>query len=177
MLKREATKILKARAKELKVSQADLSKDVTLHVDYFFILEFGEHLLALREQDVDEIHDELRITPLPNTKEQLLGVINVRGRIVSIIDLHAYLNMRADSHFERAKAKTVIVDMGEFASGILVSDVLEKITVEKDLVEHIKSDSADSEYITSVIPFADQKVGVLDIRRILNLEELIINHG
>jgi purine-binding chemotaxis protein CheW len=176
MLKRDVTKILKSRAKELKESQELSHGSSNLDQDHYFILEFGEQLIALHESDVDEIQDELRITPVPNVQNKLLGVINVRGQIVSILDLNPYLNVSSEEYFEKTKAKTVIIETERYTSGILVSDVIEKVAVLKGDVEIIKTDQDSSEYINSVIPFLDQKVGVLDIRRILNKEELIINH-
>jgi purine-binding chemotaxis protein CheW len=168
--------VLHQRALELKVNNTSKKEVENEDRVYFYILEFGASLIAITEGDVDEIQDELRITPIPAVTKSILGVINVRGSLISIINLKDYIHLDTSIHFERSKAKTILLNVGKFTSGILVSDVLEKIGVPRAQVDSVEGQVGVTDYISAVVPYNGKKVGVLDLRRILSNEEFIIDH-
>ncbi|MDO5652227.1 MAG: chemotaxis protein CheW [Moraxella sp.] len=72
--------------------------------------------------EVSEVLAMPELTPIPLTKSWLLGVANVRGRLLPLTDLAKFLGLEGG---ERLKSrKVMVVDQGETFSGILVDQVL-----------------------------------------------------
>lgn len=72
--------------------------------------------------EVSEILAVPELTPIPLTKPWLLGVANVRGRLLPLADLAKFLNIESS---ERLKNKKVmVIDQDGVFSGILVDQVL-----------------------------------------------------
>lgn len=61
-------------------------------------------------------------TPMPLTKEWLLGIANVRGRLLPLMDLAKFLRIDAKNHIKHQKV--MVVDQGETFVGLLVDQVL-----------------------------------------------------
>ena len=71
--------------------------------------------------DVSEILALPELTPIPRTKPWLLGVANVRGRLLPLADLAKFLNI--DSRERLKDKKVMVIDQDGFFSGILVDQV------------------------------------------------------
>jgi len=87
----EQTRILKERAKNLaREGQADQATRKQLDV-VEFLLAYERY--AVESHWVREVHPLKEITPLPGTPAFVLGIINVRGRIVSVVDLKRFFDL------------------------------------------------------------------------------------
>jgi purine-binding chemotaxis protein CheW len=87
----EQNKILKERAKNLaREGQADQAARKHLDVVEFFL---AYERYAIESSWVREVHPLKEITPLPGTPAFVLGIINVRGRIVSVVDLKKFFDL------------------------------------------------------------------------------------
>ncbi len=80
----------------------------------------GVELLAPLEQ-VDEILTVPQLTRVPLVKPWVLGIANVRGNLLPVMDLGAFLGLGATARDEAARV--MAVRQGEFFSGVLVSAV------------------------------------------------------
>lgn len=72
--------------------------------------------------EVSEVLLMPELTPIPLTKPWLLGVANVRGRLLPLVDLAEFLNI--DGHERLKNKKVMVVDQESVFSGILVDQVL-----------------------------------------------------
>lgn len=71
--------------------------------------------------EVSEILAMPELTPIPLTKPWLLGVANVRGRLLPLADLAKFLHI--DSHERLKNKKVMVIDQDGVFSGILVDQV------------------------------------------------------
>lgn len=80
----QSQSILRARARAL--AMGNVEPDVGPEID---VLEFllGDDGYALEMQYVQEVHPLAELTPLPCTPSFVRGIVNLRGRILSVIDL------------------------------------------------------------------------------------------
>jgi twitching motility protein PilI len=86
-------------------------------------LRLGHWHLVLSLSEVDEIVNVSRITPVPGVEPWLLGVANLRGTIVSFIDLPMMLSK--ETHIElTAVSRAVVFHDREWSYGLLVDDVI-----------------------------------------------------
>lgn len=87
--------------------------------------ELGPETYGIDIRKVQEVRSFESPTPLPHTPDWLLGVTNLRGTVVPIVDLRVRLGLPAQ--FEQ-RTVTAVLDLGSRTTGIVVdgvSDVLE----------------------------------------------------
>ena len=72
--------------------------------------------------EVSEILTMPRVTALPRVRAWILGIANVRGRLIPIVDLHRYLGVTAST--PRLQWRVFVVDAPEFRVGLVVEQSL-----------------------------------------------------
>ncbi|MFA6149081.1 MAG: chemotaxis protein CheW [bacterium] len=123
--------------------------------------EYGVDILK-----VHEINRMMDITAVPNAPNCIEGVINLRGKVIPVINLRMKFGLphrQAD-----ALSKIVVVDIG-MAAGIIVDSVSEVLRVSSDVIEPPPPMTASigSEYILGVGKLKDRLLILLDIERLL----------
>jgi purine-binding chemotaxis protein CheW len=68
------------------------------HMDKFLIFRVGDQLYGTPLSDIIEVIEPLEITPAPNSKKEFLGVINLRGEVLSVIDLRVRFKQPQDNN-------------------------------------------------------------------------------
>lgn len=132
--------------------------------------EFGVDILM-----VQEIIRLPNITPIPNSPESILGMINLRGKIIPIIDLRQRLRIRGAKPSENDRStRILIVELGGHVTGFIVDSVSEVMKVEMSDIEptpHLVTSSIDAAYIQGVIKLPNRLIVLLDFRQILKPRE------
>jgi purine-binding chemotaxis protein CheW len=114
------------------------------------------------------VQEIIRHTParrIPGSPSHVLGVINLRGRIIPVVDLRARLGMATDPP---ADAKIVVLEMSEFSAGVLVDQVREVLTVGADRCEPPPGDAGHAGYIDAVARLEGRPVVILDMPCLLS---------
>ena len=127
--------------------------------------EYGVDILKVHE--IDRMMD---ITEVPNAPSSIEGVINLRGKVIPVINLRRKFNLperEADS-----RTKIVVVDIGTSA-GMIVDSVSEVLRISSDIIEPPPPMTAgvSSEYIRGVGKLKDRLLILLDIEKLLGAEE------
>ena len=129
--------------------------------------EYGIEILQARE-----VVGLMHIDPVPRTPSWMKGVINLRGRIIPVIDLRGRFQMRpADSTSESC---IVVVDIAGKMTGVIVDFLSGVVTLEEDDFEDTPElgNNISVDCITGIAKLDDRVVIVLNIGRILDNEEL-----
>ncbi|WP_245578902.1 chemotaxis protein CheW [Cucumibacter marinus] len=105
-------------------------------------------------------------TPLPNTREFVRGVINLRGTIVPIFDLRARFG---SGKTEATKTHVVVVlSVGDKWVGMLVDKVSDILTVNKDDIHAVpEGNSMDSELLGGIVTHENTMVGLIDLENVV----------
>ncbi|SHL01372.1 chemotaxis protein CheW [Rhodothermus profundi] len=128
--------------------------------------EFGVDIL-----NVQEIIRPVDITRVPNAPAFVEGVINLRGRIVPVVDLRKRFNL---PQRERDKnSRIIVVELGDKIVGFMVDAVREVLRVDPSVIEPPPelAIGIDAHYITGVAKLEDRLLILLDLERILSEEE------
>ncbi len=128
--------------------------------------EFGVDIL-----NVQEIIRPVDITRVPNAPAFVEGVINLRGRIVPVVDLRKRFNL---PQRERDKnSRIIVVELGDKIVGFMVDAVREVLRVDPAVIEPPPelAIGIDAHYITGVAKLEDRLLILLDLERILSEEE------
>ena len=125
---------------------------------------FGVDIFAVRE-----IVKAQEITSVPGTASYVLGIINLRGSIISVVDLAARLGL-GSATVGRA-SRIIVVDLDGFTVGFLVDAATEVMKFPGESIEpapeELKGDIHD-DYLEGVGKLEDRLVIVLNLRNLLS---------
>jgi purine-binding chemotaxis protein CheW len=127
----------------------------------------GEEVYGVEITTVREIRAWNGATPLPNTREFVRGVINLRGTIVPIFDLRARFG---DGKTSPTKTHVVVViSVGEKWVGILVDAVSDILTVAREDIHPVPEGSgADGELLSGIVTHESRMVGLIDLHAVVD---------
>ncbi len=139
-----------------------------------FTLE-GE-TFALDVSGVREVLESIPVTRIPRTPPYMLGVVNVRGSVVPVIDLRLKLGMRVSEQSEGACIVVLELPLpqGLVVLGALVDSVQEVIELDASQVEPPPrlGTAIRADFILGVGKLDGRFVMILDIRKVLDEDEL-----
>ncbi len=123
---------------------ADRDNDVTTEVIEVLpeetrsicLFTIGKGTYAIPVELLTEIILSRKIFPVPSTPSYVLGVINLRGNIVPIVDIRPALSLPQTS----APGQIIIVKHGTITLGIIVDNVYEVVGVPESSVQAVLSD-------------------------------------
>ena len=130
--------------------------------------EYGLEILKVRE-----IIGVMDITPVPQTCEFVEGVINLRGKVIPIINLRKKFSLEKIEYDEQTCI--IVVDVG-MLMGIVVDTVQEVHDIQSSNIEPAPrlSSNLDNDFIQGMGK-VDKKVKILlDIDKVLNIDELVL---
>lgn len=102
--------------------------------------------------------------PIPGSPFHVEGVINLRGRIIPVVDLRARFGVGGGRPEE---AKIVVVDMTSMVVGVVVDEVREVLTVDAARCEPAPEGAGDGAYLQAVAKLEGRLVVLLDMPRLL----------
>ncbi len=128
--------------------------------------EFGVNILQ-----VQEIIRMMKITKVPQSKDYVDGVINLRGRVIPIVNLRRRLGMLNAE--ESNKTRIIVVEIGNKTVGFIVDEVKEVLRIPKSITEPPPKamSGIDSAYITAVGKLEDRILILLDLEKLFSEEE------
>ena len=160
--------ILKERARTLAETPQKIKFDT------FELLKFtlGNETYAFETSEVREIYKVFEITSIPSTPGFLEGIINVRGEILSVINIKQFFNLEIT---EKSEIKNIIIlQKANKTLGILADEILGVFNIPKDNLQSSLPtlDSSGDKYLKGI---TQDRIVVLSANEILNDKNLIIN--
>ncbi len=132
----------------------------------------GKELFGVHIYVVQEIVRVPEITPVPEMPLFVEGVINLRGKIVSIIDLSKRLKIERGQ--KTKSCRILIIEVERKIVGLLVDAVTEIFRLPPESIEPAPDivTSVGTEYIMGVGKLPDKLIILLDLKNILKPEEI-----
>ena len=120
---------------------------------------------------VQEINNMKEITTIPNAPPFLEGAINLRGKVIPVINLGTKFGLEATTINE--VAKIVIMDIRHVIMGVIVDAVSDVLRIPKDVVEPPPpvSASISTEFIAGIAKLDEGLVILLDMDKLLDDRE------
>jgi Chemotaxis signal transduction protein len=128
------------------------------------IFKLNNEQFAVETAKVQSINDAMEITRVPKAPEHIKGLINLRGNVISLLDINLLLDVPKE---EEKQNNIIILEMEDELVGITVDQVDEVLDVEEDIIEKI-SDDRKKAYIEGIINFKDRIVTLIDIDKLLS---------
>ena len=129
--------------------------------------EFGVDIL-----EVQEINRMVDITKVPQARDFVEGVINLRGHVIPIIDLRKRLQLEVRKYDRNTRI--VVVDVNGNTMGMIVDSVSEVLRLPADTIEPPPEIAAgvNSECIKGVAKLEDRLLILLDLSKVIDISEM-----
>ncbi len=154
--------------KQSQEAKATSSDEFQLVVFNIGTEEFGVEIM-----NVQEIIRMTNITKIPQASGYVKGIINLRGRIIVVINLNVIMGMQNREQDENTRI--IVADIGETVMGFVVDSVSEVIRLPQGSVEPapaVIANKIGTEYVRGVGKMKDRLLILLDLDRILGENEL-----
>ncbi len=129
--------------------------------------EYGVDILSVRE-----IRGWSRVTRIPQTPEHLLGVLNLRGAIVPIMDLRLRFGLERETYDE--STVVIIVAVAERLFGIVVDAVSDVVDIDPAAIKPVPDMGAvvDTRYLKGLATHVERMVMLLDVEKLMRPEDV-----
>lgn len=146
------------------------------------LVQLGREVYGIEVQHIVEIRPAVRITRVPRVPEWVTGVTNLRGRILSVLDLRRFFGLQPAETKEEDSVTPfpdlVVVETSTMEVALLTEDVLEIEPFPSNQIQEMTETirGVRSEYIRGVIERGTEApmIVVLDLPTLLADERLII---
>lgn len=134
----------------------------------YLCLNLGAEEFAIPLLTVKEVLGMPEVTPIPQTPTYFLGIMNLRGQVISVVDLRTKLGIKPSNSEETA---VIILDLDDSSFGIVVDKVNSVQEISKEQLSEKPSleNSKANEFINGVFKKENGLILVLDISRTLSV--------
>lgn len=126
------------------------------------VFKLGDEHFALETDKVQTIKEIMSITNVPKAPDYIKGLINLRGSIISLVDLNMLLNVH--SHCEQKNI--IVLNVNDEEIGITVDEVEEVISVNDEQIQNVESNK-NEEYIRGIVNHDERLLTLIDIDKLL----------
>jgi purine-binding chemotaxis protein CheW len=151
----------KKNALALVEGKKGLLKDRHLTLITFYL---GDFIFGIPAEKVVEINKDLEITPVPLADEFILGIMNLRGHIVTVMDLQKKIKLQGDLNY---RLNLIIKKDNELLSFLVekIGDIMEvpvaKLEETPDRIEGL-----DRDYIENIYQLPDRLLLLLNVNKL-----------
>ena len=143
----------------------------------YLTFNLAEEIYGIETLKVREIISLMEITAVPQTPRYVKGVINLRGKVIPIVDLRTRFGMEDHEYQERTCIIVVEIEEGDPHSqvGVVVDTVMEVVNVQDDDIDTTPAFGVNlaMEYISGVAKLKGQVIILLDIEKVLEDEDFV----
>ena len=140
-------------------------------VQQLVIFSLAEESYGVDIGTVSEIIRLQEITRVPRTPTFVEGVINLRGKVIPVVNLRTIFYLPAAE--QTRESRIVVVDLGGQQTGIMVDAVTEVLRIAAESVEPPSSviTGADSDYLLGIAKVEGKMITLLDLEKVLSPEQ------
>lgn len=128
------------------------------------IFLLGKKHYGFKTEKVLEISKEVNPTIVPNSPDWVEGLVNLRGDIVTMVNLSKILQLEDTLCYN----KFIILENNDEKIGLMVTDVIEVINIDEE--EFQKVDNIETNGVVGIIKLDGEIVNIIDINNLLKNE-------
>ncbi|MGZ3724147.1 MAG: chemotaxis protein CheW [Pseudobdellovibrio sp.] len=138
-------------------------------VDKYLSFNLGQESFAMPLLKVREVIGMPEVTPVPQAIAHVLGIMNLRGQIITIFDMRTCLKLKAS---QKSDTTVIICEMEFGQIGMIVDSVNSVLSVSKSELSEVPvgSKSAGQSYITNVYRREQELTLMLDVEHLITTE-------
>lgn len=159
------------------MSTATTVTEASAHGGKYLTFALGKEEYGLQILKVREIIGFMEITAVPRTPHHVRGVINLRGQVISVVDLRAKFGMESAERTDQTCVIVVEIRTGgrKVSTGIIVDHVSEVLEIAADSIEPAPEFDAglDTGFILGMGKIGETVKILLDIDKVLGGPEVL----
>ncbi len=165
VLEKKKSPVEQIQASDREKNQAAVSRGG--EEEHLVIFTLGKELYGVTIHSVESIIKLQAITEVPRTASYILGVTNLRGTVVPVLDLRKRFNLLSSEN--SSNTRIVIVNAEGAKVGIVVDEVTEVLKVSRDAIQPPPpmSTTIESAFINGIARINDRLVILLDLEKVL----------
>jgi purine-binding chemotaxis protein CheW len=155
------------------VEPKNLSKSIIELITFYV----GDALCGLDILKVQEINKLMEMTKVPQSPDYMIGILNLRGQIVTIIDLGQKLGL-GNAEVGNESRNIIVNATGEHI-GLLVTRISDVIMADPDKIEPAPANMSGIQggFFIGVYKTESKLIGILDVKEVLRIESDNLNRG
>lgn len=164
--------IFRDRARNLR-QQGDRENSAAIDMSLAVVVLNSEYF-GINLGVVREFTDIRQVTPIPCTPDRIIGNMNLRGEILTLVDIRNILNMSGDT---KSLSKAIVVEIEDLVAGIVVDEILDIIHLNVSEIATIPAalNSANREYLRGTAFYEEKLIAVLNLQKLLTTGGVAVN--
>jgi purine-binding chemotaxis protein CheW len=160
-----AEEVLRRRAASLAREAVEQEADDQTGI---LLFRLDDEWYAVKVEDVREIYQEYEVTPIPCVPDFILGVVNIRGEIISVTDIAKLMRLGAIAS-EEEMPPTIVIQNEACATAMVVDEIGDIVDIPLDGVEPPLTvmDRLQAEFIAGSVYVDERLIGLLNVDRVL----------
>jgi purine-binding chemotaxis protein CheW len=156
-----------------KVSEPTIGKLVN-HSKRYLLFRIGKSHYASSVHNILEICQVPSITPLPNTPVWLKGLINLRGEIISVIDLNSFFGIDISDKTENRRLLIVRTEDNRIVTSLIIDQIsgFSRLDTVYDMNIAVVFHDKVAPYLNGIFEFEGLILASLDLERFLKSSEV-----
>ncbi|MGB7566552.1 MAG: chemotaxis protein CheW [Chitinivibrionales bacterium] len=142
----------------------------------YLTFKLAEEEYGLEILKVQEIIQMQAVTKVPRTPEYMRGVINLRGKVIPVVDLRRKFNMESSKDTDKTCIIVVQVTNGanKVVMGTIIDEVKEVLNIKAENIEDTPSfgSSINTDFILGMGKVGSSVKMLLDIDKVLSMAEI-----
>ncbi|EAT15371.1 chemotaxis protein CheW [Desulfuromonas acetoxidans] len=134
--------------------------------DLYLNFHIGSEDFGIDIAHVIEIIGIQRITAVPDMPHYMQGVINLRGKVISVMDVRLRFDMEQREYDDRTCV--VVVNVGEDTVGLIVDRVNEVVEISSNQIQPVPQLQLNEDYIMGLGKLNDEVKILIDVDRLIN---------
>ncbi|MBC8551165.1 MAG: purine-binding chemotaxis protein CheW [Candidatus Brocadiales bacterium] len=156
--------------------EAVAEKKTLVQEGKYLTFVLGREVYGIEILKVREIIGLMDITTVPQTPEYMKGVINLRGKVIPVLDLRLKFSMPEEEHTK--ETCVIVVEVNNTSVGIIVDSVSEVLEIKGGDIEEAPcfGQGIDTDFIIGLGKVKEKIIILLDIEEVLSSDALeVIN--
>ncbi|BCX89218.1 purine-binding chemotaxis protein CheW [Methylomarinovum tepidoasis] len=151
---------------------AEAAKKLNDELIQWVTFRLGEETYGINVMQVQEVLRVSEIAPVPGAPDYVIGIINLRGNVVTVIDTRARFGLPSKEPDDLSRI--VIIESNEQVIGILVDSVAEVVELRSDEIDVAPNmgNEESARYIQGVTSRDGELLILVDLNKLLTDEEM-----
>ena len=153
-------------------SQENAETEEDTQTGRFLTFLLGKEMYGIEIRYVTEIIGNQEITQVPEMPDHIKGIINLRGKIIPVMDVRLRFGKEPKEYDDRTCV--IVVDFSSISVGLIVDSVSEVLTIPPENVDEVPAlnGGARSSFVKNIGKLENGVVLLLDCAKLLSAEEI-----
>jgi purine-binding chemotaxis protein CheW len=153
-------------------NHSELEKTVTKKEIPHAIVRFQNDYFGVALDHVREFTEIKNLFPIPCCPAHIIGNTNLRGEIVTVVDIRPWLEVAIEP--VTVGSRMMVVSIGDLVVGLPISAVVDTVYVSPRTLPQTPIDGGRFAYLQGMISYREKSLSLLDLPLLMNQKSLVV---